>query len=224
MTEGLGLADQAPGVALVPDRRHLAEAGSGRDEGARKQFSTDLLGDSIRLARQQRFVQGEPPGLDGDPVCDQLIPGEDPDQVAGYDLAREQLDLAALPNGSGSGCDQQSESVEDLLRLQLLADPDPGVEDRDQSEDRVCPETEGEDQDEEHPDDRVEQGEDVPGDDTGRRSRGRELLRSELPQPSRSLVVIEAERGRPRGRLFGQRAHAADSYLMRGADPRASGV
>ena len=79
--------------------------------------------------------------------------------------------------------DQQRELVEGLLRLQLLADADRGVDDRDQAEDRVGPEAEREDEDEEAADDRVEQRQDVGGDDARHRAAVRRLGLAEAGEP-----------------------------------------
>ena len=71
------------------------------------------------------------------------------------------------------GRHQDRELVEGALRLQLLADPDVGVDDRDQPEDARRRRAPGERiEDEEAADDRVEEGEDVAGDDARGRARG----------------------------------------------------
>ena len=80
--------------------------------------------------------------------------------------------------------DQQREVVEGLLRLQLLADADVGVDDRDQPEERVGEQAQGDHQDEEGADDRVEQRQDVRPDDARDRAAVRRLWLAEASEPA----------------------------------------
>ncbi len=77
-------------------------------------------------------------------VGDQLVAGADRDDVAGDDLVAEQLDHRAVADDPGPRRDQHRQLVERRLRLQLLADPDVGVDHRDQAEERVGVEPEPE--------------------------------------------------------------------------------
>ena len=117
-------------------------------------------------------------------VGDQLVAGLDPDDVAGDDLVGAQLDHAAVADRLRPRRDQQRELVERLLRLQLLADPDRRVDDRDQAEERVGPQPEREDEDEEAADDRVEQRQDVGGDDARHRAAVRRLGLAQPREPA----------------------------------------
>ena len=80
---------------------------------------------------------GEAAGGDRLAVGDQLVARADRDEVAGDDLGRQQLDRLAVADDPRVRRDQHRELVERLLRLQLLADADVGVDDRDQAEERV---------------------------------------------------------------------------------------
>ena len=144
-------------------------------ERAGEQPVADPLADPVGLAGEQRLVDGQPAGVDQRAVGDQLIAGLDPDQVAGDDLVGAQLDHATVADRLRARRDQQRQPVERLLGLQLLADADRRVDDRDQAEDRIRPQSERQDEDEEAADDRVEQRQDV-GDDDARHGPAVRLL------------------------------------------------
>ena len=69
-------------------------------------------------------------------VGDELVAGLDDDDVAGHDLVGEELGHLAVADRLRLGGDEDRELVERPLRLQLLADPDVGVDDRDHPEER----------------------------------------------------------------------------------------
>ena len=99
------------------------------------------------------------------PSATSWSPGSMCDDVAGHHFARHQLDHRAVPRHLRVRSDQHRQLVEGRLCLQLLADPDVGVDHRDQPEQRVRVQPERHVEDEEDADDRVEQREDVAGDD-----------------------------------------------------------
>ena len=182
MAEGLGLAGDLAGVAFVPHRGHFAVAGTGNHEAAGKDFVPRRLADRVGFAGQHRLVDGQPAGTGHPAVGDDLLAGREPDQVAGDDLVGQQLEVLPVPDHLGPRRDQDRQPVEGLLRPQLLADADPGVDDRDHPEDRIGDQAKREDQDEEDRDDQVEQGEDVAGDDARGRPRGVGLGRAQRVQ------------------------------------------
>ena len=159
------LAGDLGRVAVLADRVDFIVARARDPERAREHSVAGPFADPVRLAGEQRLVHREAARVDHRAVGDQLIAGLDPDDVAGDDLVRGQLDDAAVADRLGARRDQQRELVERLLGLQLLADPDRRVDDRDQAEEGVGEEPERQHQDEEHRDDPVEQGEDVRSDD-----------------------------------------------------------
>ena len=192
MAEGARLAGEAAGVALLADRVDDVVAGAGDAEGAGEDAVAEALLDPVGLAGQQRLVEGHAAGRDRLAVGDQLVAGADGDHVAGDDLGREQLDDGAVADDPGARRDQDRQLVEGRLRLQLLADADVGVDHRDQAEDRVRVEAQRQVEDEEDADDRVEEGEDVAGDDARDRARGGLRRRSQLAQPRRRLGAGQA--------------------------------
>ena len=116
---------------------------------------------------------------------------------------RREAARAARRRGTTGGArrDEQGEVVERLLGLDLLADPDRRVDDRDQSEQRVGVQALAEHEDEEDEDDPVEERQDVRPDDRGdraargapRRDRARASLRAASPELSpRGWVVVVA--------------------------------
>ena len=126
------------------------------------------------------------------PSATSWSPGSTADDVAGDDLVGQQLDHGAVADDLGPGRDQHRQLVQGRLRLQLLADADVGVDDGDQAEERVGVEPEPEVEHEEDADDRVEEGEDVAGDDARGRARGGLRRRPQLAQALGRLGAGEA--------------------------------
>ena len=115
-----------------------------------------------------------------DAVRDELVAGLDPHDVAGDDLvARVSSTYCAVPDHVRLRGDEQRELVERLLRLQLLADPDRRVDHRDQPEQGVGEQPQREHDHEEDGEDRVEEREDVAGDDARHRAARRRLGESQ---------------------------------------------
>ena len=133
----------------------------------------------------------EPAGVDERAVGDQLIARLDPDHVAGHHLVGGHLDHPPVADRLRARSDQQGQAVEGLLRPQLLADADRRVDDRDQPEERVGPQAERQDEDEEAADDRVEQGQDVGGDDARDRAAVGRLGLAQPGEPARRLGARE---------------------------------
>src|SRR5829696_10501291 len=178
-------------VAVLAHRVELVVAGARDRERAGEHPVGRALADPVRLAGQERLVDRESARVDKRAVGDELVAGLDADDVAGDDLVRRQLDDAAVADDPGARRDQEREPVQGLLGLQLLANPDRGVDDGDQPEKSIRPEAEREDQDEEDADDRVEQRQDVGGDDArDRAARGR-LGLPEAREPARRLLARE---------------------------------
>ena len=118
------------------------------------------------------------------PSATSWSPGSTATTSPGTTSLGEQLDRRrrrGRPCACGATSTASSSRV--ALRLQLLADADVGVDHRDQAEDRVGVEPEPEVEDEEDADDRVEEGEDVAGDDARGRARGGLRRRPQLAQP-----------------------------------------
>jgi hypothetical protein len=172
VAEGLRLARDFAGVALLADRVDDVVAGARDAEGARKHPVALALADPVGLAGQQGLVHRQPAGFGDLAVGDELVAGADRDQVAGHDLVGDQLHLGPVADDPRVGGDEDGDFVQRLLRLLLLVDTDAGVDDGDQAEDRVGVEPEPDVEDEEAGDDRVEEGEDVGGDDARQRARG----------------------------------------------------
>ena len=167
--------------------------------------------ESIRSPRSLRIPSASPVSSDSSMVRPreattrrrrQLIAGLDPDDVAGDDLVGAQLEALAVADHLGPRGDEQREVVERLLRLDLLADPDRRVDDRDHPEERVRPEPLAEDEDEEDEDDPVEERQDVREHDRAHRAarvvlgRAEPLRAGARPRPSSA----------PSTRLSGPRA------------------
>ena len=158
--------------------------------------------ESTRSPTPLRIPSASPVSIDSSSVMPRLAitspsatswsPGSTADDVAGHDLARQQLDHGAVADDLGVGGDEHRQLVQGRLRLQLLADADVGVDDRDQAEERVGVEPEPEVEDEEDADDRVEEREDVAGDDARGRARGGLRRRPELAQALCRLGAGEA--------------------------------
>ena len=136
---------------------------------------------------EQRLVHRQPTGVDQRAVGDELVAGLDADDVAGDDLVGDELDRAPVTHHLRPRRDQQGELIEGLLRLQLLADPDRRVDDRDHAEERVGKEAEREHEDEEAAEDGVEEREDVGADDARHRAAVGRLGRAEASQPAFGL-------------------------------------
>ncbi len=108
-------------------------------EGAGQHPIARALVDTVRLTREQRFVDGEPARVDYRTIGYQLIAGLDANDVAGDDLVGSKLDQPSVANCLCLWRHQKCKLVERLFGLELLADADIGVDDRDHAEDRVCP-------------------------------------------------------------------------------------
>jgi hypothetical protein len=182
VAEGLRLARQLACVALLAHRVDPVVAGAGDAEGPRQHPLAHPLAHAVGLAGQQRLVEGHAAAGDRLAVGDQLVAGLDRDHVPRHDLLGQEADERTVAHDLGVGGDQHRQLVERLLRVQLLADADVGVDDRDQAEDGVGEQPQREDEDEEAADDRVEEGEDVAGDDARDRARGGVGRGAELAQ------------------------------------------
>ena len=186
------LAGDLLGVAVLAHGIDFVAARARDPERAREHPVSGPLADPVRLAGEQRLVDAQPARLHHRAVGDELVARLDSDDVARHDLVAAELDQAAVADHLRARRDQERELVERLLGLQLLADADARVDDRDQAEERVRPQPEREDEDEEDADDRVEERQRVGDDDARHRAARRGLGRAEPRETPRRLRARES--------------------------------
>ena len=172
VAEGARLAGHLLGVGVLANRVDLVVARAGDRERAPE---------SARWPGRLRTPSASPVSTDSSsvrprasvtsPSATSWSPGSTRIHVARHDLVGAQLDEPAVADHAFAlGATRSARLLEDLLRLQLLADADVAVDDRDEAEERVGEQAQREDDDEEAADDRVEEGEDVARDDRSRPS------------------------------------------------------
>ncbi len=196
MAEGTGLPGDLLGVALLADGIDLVVGGSHEAERAGEEPVALVLADPVGLPGQDRLVHGQAPRGHDDAVGHELIARLDEHDVARHHLVAAELRQPAVPHGAGLRRDQDRQAVEGLLRPQLLANPDRRVDHRDQAEEGVGEQAEGQHEDEEGPEDRVEEREDVAGDDARHRAAGRRLGLAQPRETPRGLVAGQPVRVR----------------------------
>jgi len=157
--------------------RVRVRAGSGDEEGAgaledeapRPHLLSARARDAAGLAGQDRLVEHEAVALDEISVGRHLVAGAEPHEVAGNDLPDGDRSRLAAADDDGVRGHERGEPLELVLRPYLLPDPDSGVGDDDPEEERVAPVGEGEREDAESQQDRVEGRQHVGADDAGGR-------------------------------------------------------
>ena len=165
------------GVALGADRGDLERPGSLDDERPRPHLLALRPLDRGRLAGQDRLVEPEPGAREQESVGDDLVAGREPDEIALHDLGDVKLPRLAVPDDRRLRRHERGQRIELLLRPELLPDPDPGVRDDDPEEEGVAPVSEGQREDAEREQDRVERRERVRPDDRRGRAARRGLAR-----------------------------------------------
>ncbi len=173
VAEGARLTGEFAGVAVLAHRVDLvagrsrrcrrSRRGPGRPRCLRTPSASPVSIDSSRVIPREPVTS---------PSATSWSPGATSTTSPGTISSASRLGCGAVADHLGVGGDQHRQLVERALRLQLLADADVGVDHRDQAEDRVGVEAKADVEHEEDADDRVEEGEDVAGDDARGRTRG----------------------------------------------------
>jgi len=163
-------------------------------EGARADLLAAAARDRRRLAGQDRLVDEQAFAPLERPVGDDLVARLEPDEISLDNLLDRDAALLAVADDEPGRSDERGEPVERPLRPYLLRDPDAGVRDEDDEEQRVLGVPEGERQHAEEEQDQVEEREDVGTDDA--RVRAARMGRSGRPrrQPPGGLLLGEPAR------------------------------
>ena len=159
MAELAGRPRDPLGVALGTDRRDLERPGSLDDERPRPHLLAHRPLHGGRLAGQDRLVEPEPGAREQEPVGDDLVAGREPDEVSLHDLGDVKLPRLAVPDDRRLRRHERGQRIELLLGPELLPDSDPGVRDDDPEEEGVAPVPEGQREEAEREQDRVERRE-----------------------------------------------------------------
>ena len=164
--ELLRLAGERCRVGVGADSIGDEAPGACDHEGSREDRVADVLHDRIRLAREQRFVDLEPAAVHDGAVDRDLVARGQLDEVADHDLLDGGGGRDSLADRGDGRRRQDGETVERLLRPQLLDDADGGVRHHHDAEQRV-PRLAHRDQDHDEQDRQqdVEAGDDVGADD-----------------------------------------------------------
>ncbi len=160
-----GLPGDPGRVALVADRAHDERARALDRERAGADLVAGTPFDRVRLAGQDRLVEAETGRADERAVGDDLVAGLELDAVAHDDPVHRHATARAVAYDRAGRLHERGEPVERPLRPHLLEDPDRGVRDQHADEESVARVPEGDDEDAEHRQDQVEDGEDVGPDD-----------------------------------------------------------
>ena len=159
-------------VRLRADTRGPEPSAPRRDERPREHLVARRLDRGLGLAGQQRFVDLERGGLEHLAVDHDLIARLELEHVVEDDLGERHLADLAVANDPRVRRRQHRQRVERPLRAQLLVDPDAGVRDQHEPEQRVLDRADDQDHHQERAEQRVEPREDVGPDDLPDRARG----------------------------------------------------
>ena len=165
------------GVALGADRRDLERPGALDDERPRPHLLALRPFHGCRLAGEDRFVEPEAGTREQEPVGDDLIAGCQSDEISLHHLGDMEQPRLAVPDDRRLRRHERGQRVELLLGPELLPDSDPGVRDDDPEEEGVSPVPEGQREQAERDQDRVERRQRVRPDDRPGRAARRRLAR-----------------------------------------------
>ena len=159
-------------VRLRADTRGPEPSAPRRDERPREHLVARRLDHGLGLAGQQRLVDLERGGLEHLAVDHDLIARLELEHVVEDDLGERHLADLAVADDPRVRRRQHRQRVERPLRAQLLVDPDAGVRDQHEPEQRVLDRADDQGHHQERAEQRVEPREDVGSDDLPDRARG----------------------------------------------------
>ena len=159
--EPLGLLSEGGRVRFTSDPRGPEPSGPGSDEAPGQDLGAHFLGERIRFSRQQRLVELQTLGGNHGAVHHDLIPGVELEDVIPHDVADRDLLNLARADHPGSRGGEYGQPIQGPFGPELLVDPDRGVRDQHDPEQRVRGRSDHEDDDEQRPEERVERREDV---------------------------------------------------------------
>ena len=156
-----GLAGQPVGVGVPADRGGAEQSGPGRHRGPGHDLRSAHGTHGPGLAREDRLIDLQAVAGQNLPVCRHLLAGCEPYDVVENDLADGHLGLGPVPDDDGAGGLQHGQTVQGTLGADLRQGSGGGVEHKDETEQRICPVPQCQDEDQCGAEDAVEDREDV---------------------------------------------------------------
>ena len=160
------------GVGVPADRGGAEQPGPGRHCGPGHDLRSAHGAHRSGLTGEDRLIDLKAVADQDFPVRRYLLAGPESYDVVDDDLADRHLSLVPVPQDNGTGGLQHSETVQGTLGANLCQGARGGVEQQDETEQRVRPVPQCEDENQRDAEDAVEDREDIGPQDLGRAAGG----------------------------------------------------